>query len=487
MANPREMLLRARAWVDERTGFDRALEIALDEPIPGGASWAYVFGSATLILFLLQATTGALLAFYYVPTADHAHASVEFIQKAVPFGWLLRGLHFWGASAMVVLTVAHVAQVFVWGAYKGRREIVWLIGAVLLQLVLAFAFTGYLLPWDQKAYFGTQVGAGIAGGVPFVGELAGQAMLGGTSITTITLSRFFAAHVLWLPAITFTLIGAHVVMFRMASPAGSFRAGRSRERVEPFYPRQLFFDAVAALGLFAALVALSYLQPAPLEAAADPTSEYLPRPEWYFLSVFQLLKYFPASLAVVPAVILPGLIFGVLTLVPFLDRRAERAPHRRPVAVGAFVVVVGAIVLLTALARWEDRRDPNVRATLERQQRRAEEAMRAPFVPQQLGDGPAPAGGQTSAAPDPPPAAFTANCAACHGEHAEGGKVGPSLVGITAKPGRTESDLVALLEDPQAAGLGPVMPRFNTLGEAERREIAAWLARLPADASPPHP
>ena len=148
-------------WFDERTGLREKLDEALNEPIRGGARWAYVFGSILLFLFLLQVVTGIFLTLYYVPSADHAHTSVAFIQKAVPGGGLLRGIHHYGASAMVIFAVLHLVQTFLFGAYKQKRELVWIVGGVMMLLILGFAFTGYLLPWDQAAYFGTKVGTAI--------------------------------------------------------------------------------------------------------------------------------------------------------------------------------------------------------------------------------------------------------------------------------------------------------------------------------------
>src|SRR6266498_1021309 len=178
-------------WLDERTNLRGLLRGALDEPIRGGARWAYVFGSTLLFLFGLQAVTGIFLAMYYVPSADHAHASVAYIQKAVAGGALIRGLHYYGASAMIILVVAHLTQTLLYGAYKGKREMLWIVGGVMLLIVLGFAFTGYLLPWDQAAFFGTKVGTSIAGEIPVVGPVQQRIMLGGTELTTLTLSRFF--------------------------------------------------------------------------------------------------------------------------------------------------------------------------------------------------------------------------------------------------------------------------------------------------------
>ena len=169
---------------------------ALDEPIPGGARFAYVFGSALLFIFISQVITGVFLALYYVPSADHAHTTVAYITKAVTAGSFLRSIHAYGSSAMVILLLLHVTQTFLYGSYKGRRELLWLSGCVLFVLVLCMAFTGYLLPWDQKAYFATAVGTNIAGEVPFIGAWLKSFMRGGADMGTLTLSRFFVAHVL---------------------------------------------------------------------------------------------------------------------------------------------------------------------------------------------------------------------------------------------------------------------------------------------------
>ncbi|HEX9003393.1 MAG TPA: cytochrome b N-terminal domain-containing protein, partial [Blastocatellia bacterium] len=199
-------------WVDERTGVKAAMDEALNEPIRGGARWAYVFGSALLFLFALQVVTGIAMSLYYVPTADHAHASVAYIQKAVPGGALLRGIHHYASSAMIIVAILHLAQTFLYGAYKQKRELVWVIGVVMLLIILGFGFTGYLLTWDQAAYFGTKVGTSIAGEIPVVGSIQQKIMLGGTDLTTVTLSRFFTTHVFLLPLTLALLAGLHVLL-----------------------------------------------------------------------------------------------------------------------------------------------------------------------------------------------------------------------------------------------------------------------------------
>ena len=201
-------------WVDERTGVKRISRALLDEPIRGGARWVYVFGSALVFLFVLQAATGIFLTMYYVPSADHAHASVAYIQKVVPMGSIIRGLHSYGASAMIIILIAHLTQTYLFGAYKQRRELLWIAGVMMMLVVLGFAFTGYLLPWDQEAYFGTKVGTSVAGEVPVAGELMQRILLGGHDLATLTLSRFFVVHIFLLPLALMGLVALHLYLFR---------------------------------------------------------------------------------------------------------------------------------------------------------------------------------------------------------------------------------------------------------------------------------
>ena len=206
------MASRLYNWLDSRLKLKPIQKTLLDEPIPGGASWIYVFGSATLFLFLTQALTGMFLAVYYAPTPDHAYDSVQFIEQELWFGGFVRGLHHWGASTMVIAIGLHMLQVFLYGAYKPPREMMWVMGVVLFLITMGFAFTGYLLPWNQKAYWATTVGTQIAGTVPIVGEFILKALRGGPDLSALTLQRFFAAHIWMLPALLAGLIGVHLYL-----------------------------------------------------------------------------------------------------------------------------------------------------------------------------------------------------------------------------------------------------------------------------------
>src|SRR5664279_5891382 len=196
-------------WIDERTGAKRLVEKALDEPIPGGARFAYVFGSGLLFIFLLQVVTGVSLALYYTPTAETAHTSVAYITKQVAGGAFLRSLHSYGSSAMIIVLALHFLQTFLYGSYKGKRELLWISGCTLSLLVLGMAFTGYLLSWDQSGYSAASVGTDLVGQVPIIGEKLRLLLRGGAMMGALTLSRFYVLHILIIPGLIFGFIALH--------------------------------------------------------------------------------------------------------------------------------------------------------------------------------------------------------------------------------------------------------------------------------------
>ena len=267
----------AREFLESRTGLFALLRKLGDAPVPRRYGWLFTLGSGALFAFCVQLLTGAFLAMYYAPTPDHAHASVSRIQSAIPAGNWIRGLHFWGASAMVVLVFLHLARVFWMGAYKRPREVNWAVGVLLLLPVLGFAFTGYLLPWDQKAYWATVVGTRIASSAPVAGKFAGALLSGGARVGAYTLSRFYALHVIWLPLAALSAVFAHLYLLRRHGHAGS--ESDSAPRV-PFFPTQIARDALLSLLVFVCLLALARFAPPALEKTADPTdASYVPRPD----------------------------------------------------------------------------------------------------------------------------------------------------------------------------------------------------------------
>ena len=205
------MAQRLAGWLDERVGWRRVWEAIFLRKVPK-VNWLYTLGSATLFVAVNQIVTGILLTVYYVPTPDHAYDSVQYITTQVTAGWLVRGLHHWGASAMVILTALHMLRVLVYGAYKYPREVTWFTGVGLLLIVLGFGFTGYLLPWDQKAFWATTVGTRIAAVAPGIGEYMLRALRGGEDLSAVTLARFFGAHIWMLPAALLTLLLVHLYL-----------------------------------------------------------------------------------------------------------------------------------------------------------------------------------------------------------------------------------------------------------------------------------
>jgi ubiquinol-cytochrome c reductase cytochrome b subunit len=436
-------------WLDTRMGIRALTSEALDEPIPGGARWAYVFGSGLLYILFSQIITGVFLAMYYVASADHAHTTIEYITKQVTAGSFIRSLHSYGSSAMVVTLILHLGQTYFFGSYKGRRELLWLSGLTLFALVIGMAFTGYLLPWDQKAYFATAVGTNIAGEVPLIGDWLKALMRGGTEMGTLTLSRFFVAHVFLIPAGIFTFVAAHVYLFRKAGSAGpiSEHPTEPKQKSEQFYPKQVVMDIVFATILVGSLGLLSYLSPVELGPKANPSdTQFLPRPEWYYLPIFQWLKYWSGAYAVIGIVVIPGIVAALLVGLPFMDRRFERRPWKRPVASISFATVMLALIFLGWQSGHEDSSDSAVAKQLARQGEETEKFMKAAFQPETMGPP------LLIAAPLSPEAAkgkkvFADNsCDGCHGDNGQGTENGPKLIGVSVKFDHDE--LVKVLRNP---------------------------------------
>ncbi len=352
----KQLLTTVFNWVDERIDLKGLEAKMLREPMAGGSSYAYAFGSALVFIFIMQVTTGILLMFYYAPTADHAYESTKYILEELSFGWLILGMHAWGSSVMVVGVIFHMLQVFIWGAYKKPSEMVWMAGVLLLTIVLGFGFTGYLLPWDQRTYWATTVGVEIADKAPFIGDFLSRFLKGGPTPGALTLSRFFTIHVMILPASLIGMFGLHIFFFRKAGPRGPYKGTPEEleKKMEYFFPRQVFKDIVVMCGVLALIIGMAYFLPVHLleEASPEPT-DYNPEPEWYFLFLFQLLRYpwFAGEFGeFVGGILLPGLGIGFLLALPFIDRGPERHPKKRWIYMVGLVVVAIAILALTYLA-----------------------------------------------------------------------------------------------------------------------------------------
>src|SRR6202044_2056118 len=271
------------------------------------------------------------------PTPGEAYNSVKYIMTELTGGPLIRGLHHWGASMMLIIVVLHMVQVFIYGAYKKPREATWMVGVTLLLITLAFGLTGYLLPWDNRAYWGTVVTTKIGATVPIMGPYVSRLLASTGDIGVVTFARFYGLHVLLLPPATMLLIVLHVYLVRRHGVAPV--PGDENRAKKSFFPEQVFKDTVAVFIAFAILFVMAVAVRVPLERLADPTdTSYIPRPEWYFLFLFQTLKLFPGPLEVVGSVVLPGLAVLTLILVPFLDRGHLVKVTKRTFAIAAVVL-----------------------------------------------------------------------------------------------------------------------------------------------------
>ncbi len=341
------MFSRFFRWIDERWPLSPFIRLALEEEMAGGSSYAYVFGSAALIIFLLQALTGIWQLFYYVPTLGQGYNSLNYLRTEVPFGWLIHGLHSWGANAMVVCVMLHLSQVFIWGAYKRPHELQWVTGVFLFLLTMVMSLTGGALPWDKRSYWLVEVASSAAGTVPVIGEMIKRIMLGGGIIGQLTLSRFFVLHAAILSGALLSLVAIHLVALRKVGNAGPWDE-KKRARKGPFWPDQVFKDGLVAGLIILLLVALSVFAPPPFAGMADPLdASYIPKPEWNFLFFYQALKFFPGRLEVIATVGIPLVGTLVLLLLPFVDRDPERRPLRRPIAMAGWVLTVVMFIALT--------------------------------------------------------------------------------------------------------------------------------------------
>ena len=403
------MIGRLGAWLDDRTGYRTLVREALYERIPGGARWRYVWGSTLVFTFLIQVLTGFCLWTAYSPSVQHAWESVFYIQYEMPWGNVIRGLHHYAAQWMVVLMAIHLMQVVVDGAYRAPREINFWLGLVLMQIVLGLALTGYLLPWDQKGYYATQVATKIMGATPVIGKELQWLVQGGPNYGHHTLTRFFAMHAGLLPASLVAVLGLHVALFRRhgITPKQPYRRPTG-----VFWPDQILMDGVACLSVLAILMALAIFAGAELSAPADTAEAYsAARPEWYFLFLFRFLKFeavehFGLAFG---AIYVPGAILGVIALMPIVGW--WKLGHRFNVAfLWALALVIAG---LTGLAMYEDANDPEHQHALVQAERDAERVVQLARRPTRI-----PVTGAVTLLREDPwtqgPRLFARHCASCH-------------------------------------------------------------------------
>ncbi|MBI4420902.1 MAG: cytochrome b N-terminal domain-containing protein [Gemmatimonadetes bacterium] len=470
---------RIFGWLDERLDLKSLKRALLDREVPDRLTWWHTLGSATLTVFLIQLVTGVVLATYYSPSPDHAYDSIQYLEREIASGALLRGIHRWGASAMVVLVLGHMIRVFSMGAYKYPREANWLIGVGLFVVVLGFSFTGYLLPWDQKAYWATAVGTNIAGTTPGIGGRMVALLRGGPELGAATLTRFYAFHVLWLPTLLGGLALLHLalVIRQGIAPLPAALEHRAPHRTDDaryagyyreaytatkhggfrFWPDVMGKDALVAAGVVLVIVILGATLGAELEPPADPTdTAYIPTPEWYFLPLYQLLKLVPGSMESLVAVGIPTALIITLLALPFFDRRSTRNLVRRPLALVSLTLILGSAgLLLGAAVRGSA---PVVAPEVGRPLTTKERAGRALFQSQQ--------------------------CNGCHMIRGNGGDAGPDLttVGLRKSAGWMHS----FIESPVRFHPDTRMPAYGppALSHQEIEEIAQYLGSLRGGAGP---
>ncbi|HLE19973.1 MAG TPA: cytochrome b N-terminal domain-containing protein [Vicinamibacteria bacterium] len=343
-------------WLDERLDLQPIQRFVREKSVPSHRySWCYFFGGATLFFFMIQVATGVLLLLYYKPTAEAAFESVRFIMTEVSFGWLIRSLHSWSANLMVLAAFLHMATVFFMRAYRKPRELTWYTGATLLLLAMGFGFSGYLLPWNELAFFATRVGTDMAGKVPVVGRFLLEFLRGGEDVTGATLTRFFGFHVAVLPMMATALILFHLLAIQrqgMSVPLSQKEASTTNAGM-PFFPNYFLRELMGWAIALAILAALASLFPWELGEEADafaPAPAGI-KPEWYFVFMFQTLKLLPATVAGVEGELVGLLAFGLAGLawffVPVLDIRSSREePSRWLTLMGVAALLFIAIMTL---------------------------------------------------------------------------------------------------------------------------------------------
>jgi ubiquinol-cytochrome c reductase cytochrome b subunit len=479
--------MRIADWFEERLQLGKLLGPSMTHPVPrSSASWWYVFGSATLIIFLLQIVTGICLALVYVPSTADVYASLEHLNYEQPLGWFLRAVHFWGSNLMVAMMSLHMIQVFLFGAFKYPRELTWVVGVFLLLCTLGMAFTGQVLRWDQDAYWGLGIGVAMIARVPLIGAQLVHLVTGGPIIGAETLSRFFTLHVFVIPGLLFALVGVHLLMVlklginEWPMPGRLVARDSYRERYEeevqragvPFFPvaaqKDIVFGGVVILVILLCAVLFGPYGP---NGPADPTLiRTVPRPDFYFLSLFALFALLPPYTETVLILVGPVVAIALLIALPFLAGTGEKSFRRRPVAVVsviAILLVLGVLSYLGAKSPWSPVMD----------------AWSGAPVPVAYVKGRTPLQLQGALVLQ------VKQCRNCHSLGGEGGQRGPALDGIAA---RMTPDLLVR----QVLQGGGNMPAYGkNLSPAQVTALVAFLdtLRTPHEAaarapiSPPPP
>lgn len=343
-------------WIDDRTGISEALGPLARHLVPPDSRWTYVFGSATLFVFILQVITGVGLSLLYQPTSETAYSSLQYITNQVPLGAILRGIHYYGASAMIILIGIHMVRVYIYAAYKYPREMSWISGVILLALTVGMGFTGQLLRWDSNGVWSSIVGAEQAGRIPFIGTWLAHFILAGGTLGGATLSRFFAIHVFLIPALLFGLIGLHLFLVVRNGISEPPKAGRPvepkkyldwykemlKKKGVPFWPNAAWRDMAFGLLVVVIILLLAvFVGPPKIGTPPNPANIISnPRPDWYLLWIFALFALMPRGIESFMIAFAPLIVGAVLIFLPLFFNKGERSPWRRPWAIGIVVFIV---------------------------------------------------------------------------------------------------------------------------------------------------
>lgn len=438
-----------KAWLESRTGIPRALGEFFGHSIPSSTGWRNTSGSVVGALFLGQIISGVLLMLFYVPHPESAFASVTYIASSLRAGAFVRALHYWGASFMIIGLFFHMMRVFFSGAYKKPREVTWIVGLCLFGLVLFISLTGQLLPWNQAGYWAAKVAVEIGSSVPLLGPVIRNLAIGGESIGALTLTRFYALHVVVLPGIIGVLIVLHIYLVRKHGP--NRPAGDKGTSTIAFFPDQVARDMVAVSISLAALAVVARIVGSPAEMPADPSdTSNIPRPEWYFLSHFELLRFTPGSLKVAGTFFIPSALCLLLAALPWIDRVPDSTWRQRKLVLGGGVFLFLSVAGLTALGLTA--RDDRATAIAAVEQREGYDKVAAGRRLFRQGE-----------------------CIECHKVRGRGGTTGPDLTYVGTR--LREEFIRDWLADPQGFSVASEMPPF-VAESGEMDEIVAYLKSL---------
>jgi len=448
------------SFISDRIGWEPYLKPFMYKELPSDIGWSATLGSLCVLVFAVEAVTGMLLAMYYSPTPELAYESIQYIMNEVTMGRILRGIHHWGAGAMVILVFMHMMTNFFAGSFKAPRELTWVVGVVLFLITLGLGLTGYLLPWDQKAYWATVVSSNIPRDIPLIGGFITRMLLAGDRVSGLTLTRFYSIHMLMLPGLMMLCMAFHIYLVRIHGMAehpvsvttGSKPSKNSEKKRYRFYPEHLFKSSIAFALVLAVILMLSIFAQVPLEkkvGTVDPS--YLPRPEWYFMWLFQLLTFFSGAAEVAGSLAIPVGAVIVLFLLPWLSKTNLRSMADRPLATAVGVTCTLGIVYLTLMGFEGARSYGKIVPVPDRPLNILELKGLKLFVDR--------------------------DCAYCHHIQGKGGRLqGPDLSNVIAKD-RSAEWLIKFIKDPQSISRWTIMPKYG-LDEPSLKELSAFILSL---------